>query len=133
MWLHDIMKNEKIITRENNTVLYLENDIIKAEILPDDGGRLVSLVDKSSGREYIWTNPRTKNLLRTYGANYDNLSAGGIEEAFPTGYPDNHNGDELPFFGEIWSVGWEYSPSENSRNGWHLHTQCSIYPITPIA
>ena len=105
----------KIITQKNRTVLLLENDLLKAEIFPHDGGRIVSLIDKSSGREFIWTNPRTNNLTRTYGANYDNLSAGGIEEAFPTGYPDNYNGDELPFFGEIWTVGWDFSPSETSN------------------
>jgi len=110
-------------------MLCLENDSIKAKILPGDGGRLVSLIDKTNGREYIWTNHRTEKLTRTHGANYDNLSAGGIEEAFPTGYPDVFEGDELPFFGEIWPIAWEYSPSKKPGGGWLLWTYCSIYPV----
>jgi len=122
------MISKEITVQEKCVTLILDNDALKAEILPLDGGRLISLTHKLSGREYIWTNPRTRGILRYHGANYDNLSAGGVEEAFPTGYQDCFNGDDLPFFGEIWPLIWQYS--ENSmQNGWVLDTYCSVYPV----
>ena len=110
----------------NNVSLRMENENFVAIILPGDGGRIVSFIHKPSGRDFIWTNARTSALTRVYGANYDNLSAGGIEEAFPTGYADNYNGDEFPFFGEVWPIAWDYT---KIKDGFRLEAYCSIYAV----
>lgn len=91
----------------SNPELILENSRIRAKLLPGDGGRLVSLVDKRTGRDYVWINKRTADLPRYYGADYDSLGAGGVEEAFPCVLPENRSGDSYPFFGEVWSVPWQ--------------------------
>ena len=88
--------------------VHMENKRMRICVLPYDGGRIVSLYDKKYGFEQIWTNQRTQNLTRYYAANYDDLSASGIEEAFPTVQPCVYEGVELPFFGEVWSAPWEY-------------------------
>ena len=100
---------------------------MSCEFLPEDGGRLVSLKSKAAGREYIWINERTKNLKRYYGANYDNLMAGGVEEAFPTGYEDGFEGNAIPFFGEIWPIAWEVTKQEKD----YISMLCysSIFPV----
>ena len=117
---------KKVIASAERAELLLENDRIRAVLLPHDGGRLVSLVEVRSGREFIWTNSRTDILIRTHGADYDNLSAGGVEEAFPTGLADRLDGMELPFFGELWPVAWRYEPS-GTGDGWRLETDCGVY------
>ena len=105
----------------------IESEALQCTFLPSDGGRLVSLIDKLSGRDYIWTNKRTENTLRYYGANYDDLGAGGVEEAFPTGLEDEAHCDKLPFFGELWSVPWRICKQTVDM----LEMECysSIYPM----
>ena len=105
----------------------IENEHIRCVLRPLDGGRLVSFIDKASGREYIWTNKRTEHISRYYGANYDDVCAGGVEEAFPTGLADEFHTDKLPFFGEFWSVPWRIQ--NQSENMLELSCYSAIYPI----
>ena len=121
------MITSKSILPEQKNEIILENDSVRASFLPHDGGRLVSLIEKSSNREFIWTNPRTSPLLRYHGADYDNLSAGGIEEAFPNVFPDSFGGIELPFFGEVWPISWSFE--ESADGGLVMHALCSAYPV----
>lgn len=107
--------------------LILENPRIRAKILPGDGGRLVSLVDKRSGRDYVWVNKRTADLPRHYGADYDSLGAGGVEEAFPCVLPESRNGDNYPFFGEVWSVPWRMEAASDQEAT--LSRYSSLLPV----
>ena len=86
--------------------ILLENEFLQVEILPQDGGRIVSLVDKKNNCPLIWTNVRTENVHRYYNCDYDDLSNGGLEEAFPTVQPCVVDGLHYPFFGEIWNLEW---------------------------
>lgn len=63
--------------------LFLENDYLKATILPDMGGRLYSLFDKVSKREVFYRNNVVKyGLVALRGA----WISGGIEFNFPNGH-----------------------------------------------
>ena len=35
----------------------LANESLSLEILPSVGGKISSLIDRSSGQEWLWTNP----------------------------------------------------------------------------
>ena len=122
------MKWSKPISATQPCELFLENDALKASFFPHDGGRLTSLIAKSSGREFIWTNRRTTSLSRFHGADYDNLSAGGVEEAFPNVYKDTIDGIELPFFGEVWPVCWSFQEPVTG-DGWLMEVDCGAYPV----
>jgi tetratricopeptide (TPR) repeat protein len=62
---------------------FLENDYLKAIILPDMGGRLYSLFDKVSGREVFYRNHVVKYApLALRGA----WISGGVEFNFPDGH-----------------------------------------------
>lgn len=110
--------------------LTLENERIAAQVEPWDGGRVTRLYDKIKDHRHIWTNPRTRHLSRSYAANYDDLSNSGIEEAFPTVSSCNYAEAILPFFGEIWSVPWDYQVLIASEKEIVLKLSCfcSIYP-----
>jgi tetratricopeptide (TPR) repeat protein len=63
--------------------IYLENDYLKAIILPEIGGRLYSLYDKVSKREVFYRNNVVKyGLVGLRGA----WISGGIEFNFPNGH-----------------------------------------------
>lgn len=93
--------------------ILVENEWILAEVLPDDGGRISRIFDKKHSCELIWSNPRTRDVHRYYGCNYDDLSASGIEEAFPTVQPCRMEDADIPFFGEIWNIPWRYIRDDN--------------------
>jgi tetratricopeptide (TPR) repeat protein len=71
--------------RENKRyrAIFLENEYLKATILPDVGGRLYSLYDKLAGREVFYRNHVVKyGLVSLRGA----WISGGIEFNFPNGH-----------------------------------------------
>jgi tetratricopeptide (TPR) repeat protein len=71
--------------RENKTyrAIFIENEYLKATILPDVGGRLYSLYDKVAQREVFYRNQVVKyGLVALRGA----WISGGIEFNFPNGH-----------------------------------------------
>lgn len=63
--------------------IFLENEYLKAIILPDVGGRLYSLYDKVAGREVFYRNHVVKyGLVGLRGA----WISGGVEFNFPNGH-----------------------------------------------
>ncbi|HEU5337609.1 MAG TPA: DUF5107 domain-containing protein [Terriglobales bacterium] len=63
--------------------IFLENEYLKAIILPDVGGRLYSLYDKTAGREVFYRNHVVKyGLVALRGA----WISGGVEFNFPNGH-----------------------------------------------
>src|SRR5205823_8842619 len=71
--------------RELNSyrAIFLENEYLKATILPDLGGRLYSLYDKQAKREVFYRNHVVKyGLVALRGA----WISGGVEFNFPNGH-----------------------------------------------
>lgn len=114
---------------ENVARVVLESDNLLAEIIPADGGRLERLYHKTRDCELIWTNPRTATAPRYYNCNYDDLSASGIEEAFPTVQPCTVGDAQLPFFGEVWTLPWAFEETADEA-GPALRLWCHS-PVTP--
>lgn len=87
--------------------IVLTSDELRVEVLPSLGGRIRSLVDVASDREWLWRN----DVLGTYavepGADYDSNWQGGWEELFPNDAATTLDGRELPDHGELWSVPWD--------------------------
>ncbi|HLY63354.1 MAG TPA: DUF5107 domain-containing protein [Terriglobia bacterium] len=78
--LDDLTDRREIKTYK---AIYLENDYLKAIILPELGGRLYSLYDKVSKREVFYRNNVVKyGLVSLRGA----WISGGIEFNFPNGH-----------------------------------------------
>lgn len=103
----------------------ISNGVISVKILPYDGGRVSSLVDQRTDTELVWSNPRTSSMLRYYNCNYDDTSASGIEEPFPTVQPCTVGDANLPFFGEIWNGVWD---CEEDNEGLKLTRLSAAWP-----
>ena len=88
------------------------NQSLSFTIVPDLGGKVSSIRDPRSGREWLWTNPSLPYRRLPYGASYRELAdTGGWDECFPTitacSYPlAPWLGLELPDHGELWSQAW---------------------------
>src|SRR5438552_5438239 len=90
-------------------IIRLESEVLRADIAPDVGGRLVSLVEKSSGHEFLWRNHARPLQLLPAGSEYDPNFYGGIDELLPNDLPEEINGVPCPDHGELWTLplSWE--------------------------
>jgi tetratricopeptide (TPR) repeat protein len=68
---------------QNLRAVYLENEYLKCEVLPDIGGHLYSCTDKLSGHEMFYANPSIKKQLIGYRGVW---AAFGIEFNFPVSH-----------------------------------------------
>ena len=84
-------------------MIRLENDLLSLEILPEIGGKISSLFDKSSKREWLWTHPSLQRRPPVYGESYvENLDSGGWDEIFPSVSPCRlEDGTRIPDHGDL--------------------------------
>ncbi len=95
--------------------LVLENEALRVTVLPALGGHVAELVDRSTGRDLLWHNPRTAPRSAPYGAHFDDWWSGGWDEIFPSGDRGTLHEELLPYMGELWCIPWtgEASASRN--------------------
>ncbi len=90
----------------------LENDLLRTVIVPELGGKLVSLTDKRSQLEWL-VGPGDRSVRKIpYGAPFHEQDMSGWDEMFPTivacAYPGPgaQHGTPLPDHGEVWTLPW---------------------------
>jgi hypothetical protein len=86
----------------------LENDRLRATVLPGHGAKVVELVSKWARRDLLFHHPRFDVRPPVFGANVDDWWTGGIDEVAPTGHACVVDGEALPFLGEFWSQAWRH-------------------------
>lgn len=92
------------------TCLIGDNERIIVRIVPERGGKIISLEDKRSGKDWIHHTDRPWEELR-YGMSWGEGDRGGWDEMFPTieacPCPDEPWTDKrYPDHGEVWSMPW---------------------------
>ncbi|MBP1992992.1 DUF4432 family protein [Paenibacillus eucommiae] len=118
-----------------------ENAQIRTELVPARGSKLVSLMNKQTGREWIYTADQSNHAEHANDADQSNhtdrfwkepLSSGmawdaadrsGWDELFPTISPclspdAAFSGRQLPDHGEVWSLPWEYAIKGDDLELW---------------
>jgi Domain of unknown function (DUF5107) len=74
-------------------LIWLENNFLKASVLPGVGAKILDLIDCRTGHNFIWHNPRILPQSYPIEANFDNYWCGGWDDAFPTCETCVHNGE----------------------------------------
>ncbi|MFO7668846.1 MAG: DUF5107 domain-containing protein [Bacteroidales bacterium] len=138
----DRLTNEKGSRTYNG--LYVENEYVKALVLPELGGRLHGAQDKTNGYQFLYDQKVIKpGLVSMTGA----WISGGVEWNFPIGHrpsgfretdwtlTENQDGSKTAWVGEIeklkgmrWSVGTTVHPGRN----W-VETRVRLENSTPFA
>lgn len=96
----------------------VSNDLVSFTILPELGGKISSIYDLRTRREWLWTNPHLPYREVGYGASYvAEADTGGWDECFPTVAPCYYplapwRGVTLPDHGELWSQPWRENIEE---------------------
>ena len=105
-WYYSEYKNYKSMVGENKK--------IRVEIVPGRGSKLVSLVNKDTGREWIFSNNSSWKKPLKYGMRFEDGDHEGWDEMFPavvtSPYPEQPwNKVVIPDHGEVWTLCWENS------------------------
>lgn len=93
----------------------LENERVRAVVIPELGARVWELTDRARGRQWIWHRPGMPPRAVPVGSAYDDVWAGGWEELFPNDAAGPFEGRDLPDHGEWWARAW--TVEHESQNG----------------
>lgn len=94
----------------------MENEQIRIEMVPDLGGKLVSILYKPSGKEWMLDSGERPVRQPEYGSSFVEWDMSGWDECFPTinACPwELDSNIQLPDHGDIWALPWEYRVEEN--------------------
>jgi len=110
--------------------LRLENEGIRLCVLPDLGAKIISLVNKRTGREWLWRTPDVELRPAEYAASFADYDLSGFDECFPTigpvPYPEApFQGVEMPDHGEVWALPW---PAESLDGAVRLSVEGVRFP-----
>ena len=102
------MPNEARMTEEQGFKVYgLKNDKVELRVAPELGGRVFSLRDLRSGREWMWHPPGELKLFRnSFGDPFIKSTLAGLDECIPTLAACEWKGRKIPDHGEIWTLPW---------------------------
>jgi hypothetical protein len=108
-------------------VIIAENSQIKIEVVPDLGGKLLSIFNKLLQKEFLWRNDNL--LLSTHqpGDDYDSNFIGGIDELIPNDIPETVDSVELPDHGELWTTSLKYEIKDNLLSLTGVLKQCGLF------
>ena len=97
---------------KNKPSIVLENETLRAEFLPDPGGKMVSLIGKRTGYEFLVQRPNSTYREQPFAGVYVDGECSGFDDMFPTidacaceNAP--WQGVELADHGEVWSLPWD--------------------------
>jgi len=102
------------------THITLENDLVRVVLLPEVGGKIISLVRVASAREYLLRLPEDEAFREPhFGGVFVDYNNVGFDECIPTiapcTYPDSSfTGRRLPDHGDVWSLPWHYEVRERN-------------------
>lgn len=110
-------------------MITLENGHLVLTIRPDLGGRIESLVDRRTGRTWLWHPDGYEPAPRTLpvGASFDDTWTGGLDEVFPNDAAGRFHGLDLVDHGELWSQAWEVLEASPRRSA--MRRACVTVPV----
>lgn len=87
----------------------VNTSVLRLSLIPELGGKISSLRDERTGREWLWRNPRLPYRRVPHGSSYvQHADTGGWDECFPSvaqcAYPSPPwTGEPIQDHGELWS------------------------------
>lgn len=97
-------------------MITLASDAVQVTIDPERGGKLLSLLDRRSGREWLVPPADPNGRAAGYGASFVDADMCGWDEMVPTIVACELSAPSgrisLPDHGEVWSVPWQVTGSD---------------------
>ena len=111
----------------------LSNDALSLSIAPELGGRLVSLKDNNSGREWLdgWSPAGKRRIWQpTDPANFETGPGAGVDECFPTVLPCRIGRKSYPDHGDLWNRAPEFDRELAVRGVFRCFWKPGSVPVT---
>lgn len=104
--------------------ILLQNSYLSLEIDPTNGGKITSLRDLKTKREWLWKNPYLPQQTPVYGSSFvETLDTGGWDEIFPSVAPCSVEGLTIPDHGDLVFLPWEVTSLDEQRIEMSVRTQ----------
>lgn len=111
------------------TFLTIENADLQVKVIPELGGKISSLLDKKTGHECFFQNPKAEYAIPALYDSFSAYDASGFDDAFPNideSWSDvNGRTVHFPDHGEIWTLPMTVKADDNSIT---LAGQCRVLP-----
>ncbi len=119
-----------VTVEQSQQQILLKNAELQLTLRPDLGGRIDQLIDRKTGREWLWhpehyDSSASRSL--SLGASFDDNWTGGWDEIFPNDGAGKFQGRDLVDHGELWSQKWEVV--DTSEVSVSLSYQCKTVPV----
>src|ERR1700681_2560861 len=108
------MTSIKTVPGHGFSRIILDNGVTRVVLLPDLGGKIISLVRIASGREYLISLPSNADFRKpSFGGTFVDYNNVGFDECIPTiapcDYPEGKfAGFHLSDHGDVWSLSWQH-------------------------
>ncbi len=110
--------------------LTVANDHLIIRVFPELGGRVASLRERRTGRDWLWNPPSGPRLFRNaLGDPFSVSPHVGLDECIPTIAPCQWRERRLPDHGEIWPLPWAVDDASLARG---IVSMSVDLPITPL-
>jgi hypothetical protein len=121
-------------------IISAESALLKVDLVPAAGGRIIRICNKKLGKDFLWTNSGAELAAHAQGADYDSNFFGGIDELIPNDMPEKIGGIEYPDHGELWTTHLNALVSENAitvegllpLSGLHYRKTLRLDPEEPL-
>ena len=118
----DKFKSKEVELAPDIQGLKIETDRFSLTVAPQLGGKITSLTNKKTKREFL-SRTNVAYKLRGYGDAFENYERDGADECFPTvescPYPQfPWEGAQVPDHGEVWTLPWEHEIKHNRLRMW---------------
>lgn len=108
--------------------LELSTSDLAMRVVPVLGGKILSLVDRTLGTEWMWAPPDGRGLFRNaITDSFAQSTLAGADECFPTVAACEWKGRRLPDHGELWAVPWQIRA--HSTDSLELEVRAPISPF----
>jgi hypothetical protein len=107
--MHRAEAAEEMQTAQSQSARVLESALIRVEIAPTLGGKVISLYSKRTSTEWLLPPLRPHAEAKTTGG-FEEWDGGGFDECLPTVAPT----DTAPDHGEVWRHAWHEETAESS-------------------
>jgi hypothetical protein len=116
--------------RDGFILAVLDSPVMHVEVVPALGAKVLSMIDRRSGREWMWSPPGDPPLFANrLGDAFPDSTLRGADECLPTIDACRWQGRELPDHGEAWSVPWTLDEAALAHGA--LVTRLDL-PLTPL-
>lgn len=116
---------------KDRPAVIVESDFLIATILPEDGGKIVSLRVRETGKELLVTREQEQYRVLAYDGSFEKSECSGFDDMFPTVDPytpeeGTYEGITYPDHGEICRLQHDVKMLDD---GVILHASSKLFPI----